>query len=149
MTAVVHPLCECELPGPFSCGVPGVLAWMKDGRVAPGARVERCDECQRLPSDEAARAKLVELGLADADSAAGDRTYNVHCLAIVRVTLHGIAAASHRQAAELARERFDFERDRATAKFADAFDGFLVDREGEAGSRESRQFTGALKEITG
>jgi hypothetical protein len=38
---------------------------MENGRLAPGAKVERCDICCCYPSDEAADAKLVELGLAD------------------------------------------------------------------------------------
>jgi hypothetical protein len=56
--------CECELPGYFCSGVPGIIAHCENGRLAPGATVERCDLCQRYPSDEAARQKLVELGLA-------------------------------------------------------------------------------------
>ncbi len=54
--------CECELPGHFCSGVPGILAHMEDGRLAPGAKVERCDLCQRYPSDEAALKKFQELG---------------------------------------------------------------------------------------
>jgi len=53
---------ECEKPGHFCSGVPGVLAHMENGRLAPGAKVERCDLCQRYPSDEAALEKLRELG---------------------------------------------------------------------------------------
>jgi hypothetical protein len=56
--------CDCEVPGMFCSGVPGILAAMKNGRLAPGAVVERCDLCQRYPSDEAAYQQLVELGLA-------------------------------------------------------------------------------------
>ncbi len=41
--------CECEQPGMFHSGVPGVLVAMKDGRIVPGAVVERCDFCQRYP----------------------------------------------------------------------------------------------------
>jgi hypothetical protein len=55
--------CECEKPGLFCSGVPGILAHMEDGRLAPGAKAERCDCCQRYASDEAARQKLLELGL--------------------------------------------------------------------------------------
>lgn len=54
--------CECEKPGYFCSGVPGILAHMEDGRLAKGAVVNRCDLCQRYPSDEAASAKLRELG---------------------------------------------------------------------------------------
>ncbi len=57
-----HQPCECELPGPFCCGVPGILARMENGRVAADAKVERCDLCRRYPSDEAALKKLQELG---------------------------------------------------------------------------------------
>ena len=30
-----NDLCDCEKPGFYSCGVPGVLAHLKNGRVAP------------------------------------------------------------------------------------------------------------------
>ncbi len=64
------PPCECELPGFFCCGVPGVLAHFDhgndhgNGRLAQGAKVERCDTCQRLASDAAALQCLRDLGLA-------------------------------------------------------------------------------------
>jgi len=54
--------CECEKPGYYCSGVPGILAHIENGRLAPGAEVERCDLCQRYPSDEAALQKLRELG---------------------------------------------------------------------------------------
>ena len=63
--------CDCELPGYFCSGVPGIMAHLKDGRLADGAGVERCDLCQRYPSDEAARTKLVELGIAHENAAGG------------------------------------------------------------------------------
>jgi hypothetical protein len=44
--------------------VPGILAQIEKGRLAPGAKVERCDLCQRYPSDQAAHQKLRELGMA-------------------------------------------------------------------------------------
>jgi hypothetical protein len=57
--------CVCEEPGEYLySGVPGVLAHRGAGGVATGAKVERCDQCQRYPSDEAALARLQELGLA-------------------------------------------------------------------------------------
>ena len=57
--------CDCEEPGGhFYSGIPGILAHLVGGRPAPGGPVERCDQCERYPSDGAARAKLVELGLA-------------------------------------------------------------------------------------
>jgi hypothetical protein len=59
------PRCDCEQPGHFCSGVPGILAHVKNGHVAPNTDVERCDLCERYPSDEAARGKLRELGLLD------------------------------------------------------------------------------------
>jgi hypothetical protein len=56
--------CECELPGFFCSGVPGILAHMENGRLVDDSDVERCDLCCRYPSDAAAREKLQELGLA-------------------------------------------------------------------------------------
>jgi hypothetical protein len=56
--------CDCELPGAFCSGIPGILAQIKEGRLIGGTRVERCDLCQRYESDEAALARLVELGMA-------------------------------------------------------------------------------------
>ena len=55
--------CACEEPGYFCSGIPGILAHFENGRLAPGTKVERCDQCERYPSDAAARAQLVELGL--------------------------------------------------------------------------------------
>ena len=57
-------VCECELPGYFSSGVPGIIARIESGRLAPGAKVERCDSCQRYESDKAAYQKLIELNMA-------------------------------------------------------------------------------------
>lgn len=56
--------CDCELQGHFCSGVPCILAHVRDGRLAPGAGVERCDLCARYPTNEAAFRKLIELGLA-------------------------------------------------------------------------------------
>jgi len=53
--------CGSQTPGHFHCGVAGVLACVKAGRIDP-ASVERCDECQRFPSDAVARANLAQLG---------------------------------------------------------------------------------------
>ena len=63
------PVCECEQPGHFRSGVPGILARVENGRLAEGAKVERCDSCGRYPSDKAAFEKLVELGIAPGESA--------------------------------------------------------------------------------
>jgi hypothetical protein len=60
----VTPVCECEQPGYFRSGVPGILARVENGRVVEGTEVERCDSCSRYPSDKAAFEKLVELGIA-------------------------------------------------------------------------------------
>jgi hypothetical protein len=56
--------CECEQPGTFHSGVPGILARMEQGKLAPDANVERCDLCERYPDDEAAWQELVRQGLA-------------------------------------------------------------------------------------
>jgi hypothetical protein len=55
--------CDCERPGYFCSGVPGILAHIENGRLAPGAKVERCDLCRRYCSDEAALEKLRQLGM--------------------------------------------------------------------------------------
>jgi hypothetical protein len=54
--------CECEMPGFFCSGVPGILAHLENGRLADGTKVERCDLCRRYDSDEAALNRLKELG---------------------------------------------------------------------------------------
>ena len=59
--------CDCEQDGEWRSGVPGVLANIQDGKVLAGTKVERCDSCQRFPSDAAALKKLRELGLAAVD----------------------------------------------------------------------------------
>lgn len=56
--------CDCEAPGFFHAGVPGILAHLQEGRVAPGALVERCDRCLRFASDDEAKNRLSELGIA-------------------------------------------------------------------------------------
>jgi hypothetical protein len=56
-----HTRCECEKAGFFYSGIPGILAHMENGRLAKGAKVNRCDLCQRYPSDEMALEKLREL----------------------------------------------------------------------------------------
>lgn len=57
-------VCDCELEGEFHSGIPGILAYVHDGKLDRGSVVERCDLCERYPSDEAARARLIELGIA-------------------------------------------------------------------------------------
>ena len=56
--------CDCEAEGFFHAGVPGILAHLHQGRVAPGALVERCDMCRRFASDDEAKSRLRELGIA-------------------------------------------------------------------------------------
>jgi hypothetical protein len=60
--------CECEQPGYFCSGVAGILAHVENGHLADEASVERCDQCQRYPSDEAALQRLIELGIAPRQS---------------------------------------------------------------------------------
>lgn len=59
--------CVCQQPGDFCSGVPGILAQMKDGKLASETSVERCDVCERYPSDDAALEKLRELGMVPED----------------------------------------------------------------------------------
>ena len=56
--------CECQEPGTFCSGVPGIIAEVENCRLVLGGKVERCDACQRYASDQAAHDKLVELGMA-------------------------------------------------------------------------------------
>jgi hypothetical protein len=57
-------VCDCQRLGEFCSGVPGILAHLENGRLAEGAKVERCDLCRRYASDEEALDKLRELGIA-------------------------------------------------------------------------------------
>ena len=60
--------CDCERPGTFCSGIPGILARVEDGRLVPDSEVQRCDVCERFASDEAALAKLIELKVAPAQA---------------------------------------------------------------------------------
>jgi hypothetical protein len=60
-------LCDCQSPGRFYSGVPGILACVVNGRLVTGAQVERCDGCQRYEPDDAALARLIDLGIAPGD----------------------------------------------------------------------------------
>ena len=55
-------ICDCEKPGYFCSGVPGIIAHLVDDSfppgVSPGNGVERCDLCQRYASDEEAYDEL-------------------------------------------------------------------------------------------
>jgi hypothetical protein len=57
--------CDCERPGYFCSGIPGIVAHLESGSVPQKTEVESCDLCERYPSDKAAREKLRELGLLD------------------------------------------------------------------------------------
>ena len=52
---------NAKKPGLCCFGIPGILAHMENGRLAEGAKVNRCDLCQCYPSDEAALEKLRQL----------------------------------------------------------------------------------------
>lgn len=134
--------CECELPGSFNCGVPGVLACIEHGKVVAGAVVERCDACERFESDEAARHKLVELGMMD--EIARPSTYTVYAYAVVCTQHEGVTAATARDAARAVSERFDWDRLQGRAVFADEFDRFIV--AGDKGSAE--EFDGFIKPVS-
>lgn len=115
-----HPRepCECQLPGAFYTGVPGILAALENGRVAPGAVVERCDFCQQYPSDAAALAKLQELGLVDYQ-VEDLRPRTVQCYAIVRVEFPDVVAPDPQSAANRVLDRFDWELHALQAELAD------------------------------
>lgn len=50
--------CECEAPGLFRSGVPGILAVVDEcGKIL--SAVERCDTCERYATDDEARAVLL------------------------------------------------------------------------------------------
>ena len=55
--------CDCQLPGYFRSGVPGILAHMANCQAVPGAIVERCDLCERYPTDQAATEQLQALNM--------------------------------------------------------------------------------------
>jgi len=108
--------CECELPGDFYTGVPGILAAMENGRLAPGAVVERCDLCERYPSDVAAAAKLHELGLA---ASAECPTFDLHLYAVVQVEFPGIVASCPQEASQWVLDRFDWDLHGRNARLVD------------------------------
>lgn len=138
--------CECELPGSFCSGVPGVLALMEGDRLAAEATVERCDQCCRFESDEAARDALVERGLAD-PMPSDLQSFAVHCLAVVRVKFPGIVAKTPQEAARRARDRFCWDTHQRLAEFADDFTGFVVDLDGDDNRAWRQEFDGGMKEV--
>ena len=138
--------CECELPGEFYTGVPGILAAMSNGAVDPQAVVERCDQCCRYESDAAAFAHLVELGLIS--PAMKDRTaFTVHCYAVVRVTFPGILANDPKEAASRASERFCWDIHKQWAGYADDFTRFQVEFGGDGKTKRSCEFDRQLNEL--
>ena len=139
--------CDCELPGDFHTGVPGILAAMKDGRVAPQAVVERCDQCCRFESDAAALARLVELGLVKATPDGKAKPFTVHCFAVVRVTFPGVLAADPKAAVQQTLNRFFWETHGQSPDFADDFTGFVVECDADADGRRTRQFDRQLNEL--
>lgn len=138
--------CDCELPGDFSSGVPGVLARMEGGRLHPEAVVERCDQCCRFESDAAARSRLVELGLAD--PAESLHSFTVHCFAVVRVKFPGVVAHSAKEAAQRAMDRLDWDAHGAQAEFADEVTGAVVDVDGDDDHQRTIEFDGQLQEVS-
>jgi hypothetical protein len=121
---------------------------MENGRLAPGAVVERCDLCRRYPTDAAARDRLRELGLANGELDDA-RTFSVHCYAVVRVKFPGVVASDARSAARQVRDRFDWDVHGDAAEFADDITELLVDVEGDSDFSRSQQFDGLLNEANG
>ena len=141
-------LCPCETPGPLYTGVPGVLAEMRDGRVAPGADIERCRRCRRYPNNFAALAALNARGLIPWKQAAdGTRCFTVHCYAVVRVSLPGIIARNHKEAAAQVIDSFDWDVHGSSAEFADEVAELLVDGDQDGRIVRSQRFTPTLEEI--
>jgi hypothetical protein len=137
--------CECELAGPFHTGVPGVLAAMQDGRLAPGSVVERCDQCERFPTDAAALAALKERGLVNGD--APSRSFTVHCYAVVRVKFPGVVASDEKAAAAQVLDRFDWDTHGRRAAFADEITELLVDAGDDERFERSLRFSPLLEVI--
>ena len=138
--------CDCELPGDFCSGVPGVLARMEAGRLHPDAVVERCDQCCRFPSDAATRNRLVELELADQSEDLS--SFTVHCLAVVRVKFPGVLASSAKEAAQRTMDRFDWDAHTRQAEFADELTGAVVDVDGDDDHRQTIEFDHELQEVS-
>lgn len=135
--------CECELAGPYCTGVPGILATMQDGHVAPSAVVERCDFCRRCPSDATAFSKLRELALVDADSTNEGQpsSFTVQCYAVVRVEFPGIVADDQNSAASRVLDRFDWDVHGRDAQLAESNVIVLIDDEQGPGRRQSFALT--------
>jgi hypothetical protein len=137
--------CDCELPGAYCSGIPGVIAAMKNGRLAPGAAVERCDLCQRFPTEEAALSRLKELGLADTNLEVKS-TFTVHCFVEVSVTFPDVVATDPRDAARQITECFHWKLHRDRAEFTDVTE-LLVDTQGDEAHFSTQRFLPDLSEI--
>jgi hypothetical protein len=140
-----EPRCDCELPGLFRTGVPGILARVENGRLVPGAKVERCDLCQQYPSDEAALAKLRELGVAYYTEDA--ETYTVQAFVTVRVPMYEIMAYSPREAAAKARDLFRWPYFRRQAECDQGLHEFLVEVPSDPDDSRSVRFNRELEEL--
>lgn len=141
-----HQKCECESPGPFFSGIPGILAAVNNGQLVPGAVAERCDQCERYPSDDAALKHLIALGIASSE-VTDKEIYSVHCYAVVRIELTGISAKSPREAAIAANAQFDWDTKKRHAEFADEVIEFLVDVEGDTDFTRSIRFNADFEPI--
>jgi hypothetical protein len=97
--------CDCEQEGFFRSGVPGILAHMRDGRLASGAKVERCDACQRYATDQAAYDQLVALGLV-VDWPVKKYKVELTCKAYQEATVT-VEAADEDEARQKAMEKID------------------------------------------
>jgi hypothetical protein len=126
--------------------VPGIIGAMENGRLAADAVVERCDQCERYPTDAAALAKLQELGLAEANGSAA-RSFSVHCYALVRVKFPGVVADDPRSAARQVLDRFDWDVHGRGAEYADEISELLVDFDGDADFQRSLRFDADLKDV--
>lgn len=138
-------VCDCELPGPYRTGIPGILARVEDGRLVPGAKVERCDLCQRYSSDEAALAWLQELGIPVPPEDA--ETYTVQAFVTVRVPMYEIRACSPREAAAKARDLFRWLDFRRQAVCDQGLHEFLVEVPSDPDDSRSVRFNGELEEL--
>lgn len=125
--------CDCEVAGPFYTGVPGVLGAMDGDRLVSGAVVERCDQCERYPTDAAALAELKAQGLVNGELPS--RNFTVHCFAVVRVEFPGVVASDEKSAAAQVLDRFNWDVHGDRAVFTDEIKEFLVDS-GDEGHRE-------------
>jgi hypothetical protein len=74
-------------------------------------------------------------------------TYTVHCYVTVLVKLAGIVADSPRNAAQSARERFDWLEHGRNVEFVDELQEMLVDVEGDEEHSRSVAYTADLERV--